>query len=91
MLKLITLAATALAVSAAATPAGWTRKARAAPSDALDMLLVVRRQNVDVLEKTLFEVSDPASPKYGKHLTKAQVDALTAPVSEQRGSTACAK
>jgi len=43
-----------------------------------DVVFAVKQRNLDALEKILFEVSDPDSPKYGKHLSRAEVADLTA-------------
>ena len=40
------------------------------------------------IERKLWEVSDPTSPKYGKHLTKDAVDALSAPAPESINAVA---
>ncbi len=42
------------------------------------VVFAVKQRNLDLLEKTLFEVSDPTNPKYGKYLTREQVGAMTA-------------
>ena len=39
----------------------------------------VRQQNIAELEKAALAVSTPGHPRYGKHRTVAQIEALTAP------------
>jgi hypothetical protein len=39
----------------------------------LQLLVAIKQQNVDVMERTLQEVSDPSSPKYGQWLSMEQV------------------
>ncbi|RYG65186.1 hypothetical protein EON64_12455 [archaeon] len=48
-----------------------------------EVVFAVKQRNLDQIEKTLFEVSDPASPKYGKYLSRDEVGRLT----ENRDST----
>lgn len=62
-------------------PEGWLITGRASGDAELEMVVVVKRENLQTLERELYAVSDPASPRYGKHLSKAQVDAITKPVS----------
>ncbi|OAA80230.1 tripeptidyl-peptidase 1 precursor [Akanthomyces lecanii RCEF 1005] len=63
-------------------PEGWTLKA-AAPSDhQLNLHIRLKEENLDQLQKRTLEISDPYHADYGKHLTKAEVDALTAPTKD---------
>ncbi|OAA58668.1 tripeptidyl-peptidase 1 precursor [Cordyceps fumosorosea ARSEF 2679] len=63
-------------------PDGWQYKA-AAPSDQnLRLHIRLKEENIDQLQKRTLEISDPEHDDYGKHLTKAEVDALTAPTKE---------
>ena len=51
-----------------------------APSEAaLDILVQVRRQNMEALKEVALAVSTPGNPKYGYYLSTADVNALTAP------------
>lgn len=85
-----TTAAVALAAllgaasTAAAPPAGWTRARRAAPDARVRLSVALRtpEEGRAALTAALYAVSDPASPSYGRHLSKAAVDALTAPTVE---------
>ncbi|KAI0654546.1 subtilisin-like protein [Cubamyces menziesii] len=45
-------------------------------------VLALKPSNTSGLVKSLLDVSDPASPNYGNHLTKDQVDQLVAPQPE---------
>jgi len=58
---------------------GWTRKERADPALKLQLHFLLHQQGVESLEATLLAVSDPASSRYGQHLSLAQVNELTAP------------
>lgn len=42
-----------------------------------EVIIAVKQKNLDAIEKTLYEVSDPTNPKYGKFLTRAQIGELT--------------
>lgn len=63
----------------AGVPAGWEFKAAAPAHMTMDMHIGLKEQNLDKLEKLALEMSDPDHPSYGKHMTKAEIDALTAP------------
>ena len=43
---------------------------RSEGSISISITFSVKQRNLDILEKTLFEVSDPKSEKYGKYLTR---------------------
>ncbi|RPD54237.1 family S53 protease [Lentinus tigrinus ALCF2SS1-7] len=51
----------------------------AVPSSSLQLTLVLPPTNIDGLHAALYDVSDPKSPNYGKHLSKAEVEAFVAP------------
>ncbi|KAG8796168.1 hypothetical protein FRC12_003759 [Ceratobasidium sp. 428] len=63
-------------------PNGWTPVARAPAEHMIDMRIGLKQARMAELLSTLAEVSDPAHEKYGKHLSKAQVDELVAPRGE---------
>lgn len=56
----------------------FTQLGQAVPTVEHEVIFVVKQKNLDKLETILYEVSDPKSPKYGNHLTRAQVAELTA-------------
>ncbi|CEJ87199.1 hypothetical protein VHEMI04336 [[Torrubiella] hemipterigena] len=60
-------------------PDGWHRQASAPADHGLDLHIRLREENLDVLQQRLLEISDPKHANYGKHLSKGDVDALTAP------------
>ena len=69
--------------------AEWTRlAAKPSPEQNVVVRIMMRHEASDVaqLEATLYAVSDPASPRYGKHLTNAEVAAMT-PISAAKAST----
>jgi tripeptidyl-peptidase-1 len=55
----------------------FVRKETADTSIVHEVIIAVKQKNLDMIEKTLYEVSDPRSPKYGKFLTRAQIGELT--------------
>lgn len=42
-----------------------------------ELVFVIRQNNMDLLEQTLNEISDPSSPTYGQHLSAEQISAIT--------------
>lgn len=44
--------------------------------------LPIQQSNIDAVIGHLYEVSDPAHPRYGQHLSKEEVDELVAPTTE---------
>jgi tripeptidyl-peptidase I len=60
----------------------WTMRARASPDTPMKLHFFVKQQNMDTLEKILFDVSDPSSENYGKHLSFDAVNQLSAPKVE---------
>ena len=47
-------------------------------SDEIELIFTLKDNNSNQLEELLAEVSNPASPKYGQYLSKAEIDAMTA-------------
>lgn len=61
-----------------------TQLGRVAPSARHQVVFACKQANLGQLEEFVNDVSDPASGNFGKHLSKAEVSALTAnPVSSQ--------
>ncbi|CAG8980950.1 hypothetical protein HYALB_00003809 [Hymenoscyphus albidus] len=63
-------------------PQGWTKADAPNPSTRLKLRIALQEPNHDLFEKTLFAVSDPKHPKYGKHLKRHEVKALIKPKAE---------
>jgi len=62
----------------------WTLADRAKPTERIELLFAIKQKNLDKLEKTLYDVSDPRSKNYGKHLTLEEVGQLVSdPVAEK--------
>jgi subtilase family serine protease len=72
-----------------ALPPGWVRLPfseeatgrDAASSEGSTVTLAVREQNMDTIREIALDVSNPDSSTYGKHLTQAQIDEITAPTA----------
>ncbi|KAG8746061.1 hypothetical protein FRC10_006164 [Ceratobasidium sp. 414] len=63
-------------------PTGWKATDRAPAAHLIDMRIGLKQAGMAELLSTLAEVSDPTHARYGKHLSKAEVDELVAPRSE---------
>jgi tripeptidyl-peptidase-1 len=62
-------------------PEGWVVKGASHRDTTLELVFAVKQQNLKKLEEEVLAVSDPASPRYGQHLTNRQVHALVAPTA----------
>ncbi|CEJ81039.1 hypothetical protein VHEMI01191 [[Torrubiella] hemipterigena] len=63
-------------------PSGWQAEAAAPADHQLSIHIRLREQNMDKLAERTLQASDPTHANYGQHLSKAEVDALTAPSKE---------
>ncbi|KAM9993654.1 hypothetical protein ACTFIZ_011623 [Dictyostelium cf. discoideum] len=57
----------------------WSKYNRAGKKETVDFRIALNQRNLDVLENTLLDVSNPESVNYGKHWTSEQVADLVAP------------
>lgn len=60
-------------------PSGWQVKSAAPSNMNIDMHIGLKEQNLDKLQKRLLEMSDPNHADYGKHMSLAEVEEMTAP------------
>ncbi|KAF8860349.1 tripeptidyl peptidase-like protein [Acephala macrosclerotiorum] len=60
-------------------PWSWTRVGPAPSQHKIQLQIGVRQGNFNELERHLYEVSDPFHPRYGQHLSKAEVNELIKP------------
>ncbi|KAJ7089878.1 peptidase S8/S53 domain-containing protein [Mycena belliarum] len=60
-------------------PRGWELHSTPPEDHLFDMRIALKQNKLDELISSLFEVSDPTHARYGKHLSKEEVDALVAP------------
>ncbi|CAE7219215.1 unnamed protein product [Rhizoctonia solani] len=63
-------------------PSGWTLVSRAPAEHNIDLRIGLKQGRMTELLSILGEVSDPANARYGKHLSKEDVDKLVAPRGE---------
>ena len=64
------------------SPRGWVKHSRPPPDHNIILRIGLPQPNFHVLEKHLYEVSDPDHDRYGQHLSKSEVEALVAPHPE---------
>ena len=62
-----------------AVPRNWLDLGRAPPAHVIPLRIALPQQRFSELEQHLAEISDPFHARYGKHLSKADVEALVAP------------
>ena len=65
-----------------AVPRSWTAVGPAIKSQMINLQIGLKQSNEGAIEQHLVEVSDPTHPRYGQHLTAAEVHALTAPADD---------
>ena len=64
------------------SPRGWVKHSRPPPDHNIILRIGLPQPSFHILEKNLYEVSDPAHERYGQHLSKSEVEALVAPHPE---------
>lgn len=60
-------------------PRGWKWVSKPDPESTIELRFGLKQDRVDELISSLYEVSTPNHHRYGKHLSKEEVDALVAP------------
>jgi tripeptidyl-peptidase-1 len=60
-------------------PRGWQLKSSAPSNLLFDLRIGLKQNGMDSLIGNLMEISDPTHHRYAQHLTKEEVEALTAP------------
>ena len=60
-------------------PSQWVSQGPSSSDTRLQIQIGLKQENIAALEEKLMDISNPASPNYGKWLSKAEVDAITAP------------
>lgn len=56
---------------------GWTKGRRCSGEELRELMFVVQPKNLDRLEATVLDLTDPSSPNYRRWLTRLQLDELT--------------
>ena len=62
-------------------PRGWAEHSVPSPDHIISIHIGLPQPNFSELERHLYEVSDPDHYRYGKHLSKEEVEELVAPHS----------
>ena len=60
-------------------PRGWVEHSVPPPDHIISLRIGLPQLNFPTLERHLYEVSDPDHHRYGKHLSKQEVEELVAP------------
>ncbi|KAK6828442.1 hypothetical protein PG987_011783 [Apiospora arundinis] len=63
-------------------PRGWKKVERASADQVINLQIGLKQGNFEELERHLYEVSDPAHTRYGKHLSQQDVKDLVKPSDE---------
>ena len=58
---------------------GWEKLERLPPSEEIFLTFALKQSNLETLERVFWEVSDPRSKEYGKHLSLSKLTQLIAP------------
>lgn len=58
-------------------PYGWTRQGDADSSQTIELQVVLKQRRFEELEQHVVEISDPSHARYGQHLSKDEVNALS--------------
>jgi len=91
-MQLLILCATTWATATASAPVrlqaaskvpGWSRGPRASPDDSVDIIIAFKNRRSGQLAEEVLSVSSPDSARYGQHLTKEEISALTSPLPEE--------
>ncbi|KAJ4267642.1 hypothetical protein NW762_003754 [Fusarium torreyae] len=61
------------------TPAGWEESNSPEPDKLIDFSIGLEPENHELLERAIYEVSDPGHASYGKHLSRESAKALLNP------------
>lgn len=54
-------------------PSGWVKSLKVDGRAPLKLKFGLKQQNIEKIESMLMDVSDPASPNYGNHMTPQEV------------------
>jgi len=65
-----------------AAPLQWKAVGLPSPQQTIELRIGLQHPGFELIEKHLYEVSDPTHRRYGQHLTKAEVEALVLPPQE---------
>ncbi len=60
-------------------PRGWVKSGDADPQQLIRLRIALEQPNLPLFEQTLYDVSTPQNPLYGKHLSRDEVKELMKP------------
>ncbi|KAF2216530.1 hypothetical protein CERZMDRAFT_34206 [Cercospora zeae-maydis SCOH1-5] len=63
-------------------PRSWTKLGPASKRDTVDLKIGLVQQNPGMIEQHLMQISDPKHERYGKHLSKEEIENMVAPSKE---------
>ncbi|KAM7208200.1 subtilisin-like protein [Naviculisporaceae sp. PSN 640] len=66
----------------AAVPKDWKEIRKATPDEQLTLRIGLRQPHAQALEQTVLDISTPGHPRYGKHLSRRELQAYTEPSQE---------
>lgn len=61
-------------------PVGWMLAREASPTQNLRLRIALEQQNLDIFEQTLYSISTPQHPSYGRHLSRDELTESMSPV-----------
>ncbi|PPQ87241.1 hypothetical protein CVT25_004091 [Psilocybe cyanescens] len=67
-------------------PRGWVRHSKPSPDYPITLRIGLPQSDFPILEKRLYEVSDPDHKRYGQHLSREEVEELVSPHAESLDS-----
>lgn len=79
LVLLATVATARVMDSLHAIPEGWRKVMHASPTDPIALRIALRQSGGARLEQKVLEISNPGHAEYGRHMTRDEVRALTAP------------
>lgn len=77
-----TLSSDFILKSSSQPPAGWEATGRPSPSQPITLRIALTQPNLPQLEQHLLEISDPSHARWREHLSKEEVETLSAPSEE---------
>ncbi|XDG04152.1 hypothetical protein ABKA04_003767 [Annulohypoxylon sp. FPYF3050] len=63
-------------------PVGWSKVKDAHPAQVLKLRIALEQPNLGHFEKTLYEISTPQNPLYGRHMSREEVREMMKPREE---------
>lgn len=67
-------------------PRGWIKHGKPFPDHPIALQIGLPQHNFPILERRLYEVSDPSHKHYGQHLSRQEVEELVSPQADSLDS-----